>query len=132
MRESPQCQLTAISPHWDQSTQIGHSAVVAGISQKGHWTVNKRLHELLVSPMIENEVVDWLQKSLVFRHRKNDRDISLRLSKYMRLPAWSSRTFWQVHISLILELTVKVIISVIVVERNLFVGSPHCCSVTIA
>jgi hypothetical protein len=56
-----------------------HSALV-------HWTADKRLNELLVSPMIENEVVDWLQKSLVFRRRKNDRDIPLHLSKYTRLP----------------------------------------------
>jgi hypothetical protein len=83
-----------------------HSALV-------HWTVDKRLDELHVSPMIKNEVVDWLQESLVFRRRKNERDIPLRLNKYMRLP-WSGRTFWQVHNSLILELTVKVIISVIV------------------
>jgi hypothetical protein len=78
-----------------------------------HWTVDKRPNELLVSPMIENEVVDWFQKSLVFRRRKNDRDIPLHLSKYTRFP-WSGCTFWQVHHSLILELTVKVIISVIV------------------
>jgi hypothetical protein len=83
-----------------------HSALV-------HWTVNKRLNELLVSPMVENKVVDWLQKSLVFRRRKNDHDIPPHLSKYMR-PPWSSRTLWQVHNYLILELTVKVIISVIV------------------
>jgi hypothetical protein len=83
-----------------------HSALV-------HWTVDTRLNELLVSPMIGNEVVDWLQKSLVFRHRKNDHDIPLCLSKYMRLP-WSGHTFWQVQNSLILELAVKVIMSVIV------------------
>jgi hypothetical protein len=63
--------------------------------------------------MIENEVVDWLHKSLVFWHRKNERYIPLCLSKYMRLPR-DGRTFWQVHNHLILELTVKVIISVIV------------------
>jgi hypothetical protein len=63
--------------------------------------------------MIDNEAVDWLQKSLVFQRCKNDRDIPLCLSKYTRLP-WNGCTFWQVHNSLILELTVKVIISVIV------------------
>jgi hypothetical protein len=59
-----------------------HSALVL-------WTVDKRLNELLVSAMIENEVVDWLQKSLAVRRRKNDRGIPLCLSKYMRLP-WSA------------------------------------------
>jgi hypothetical protein len=96
-----------------------HSALV-------HWTVNKRLNELLVSPMIENEVVYWLQKSLVFLRCTNDRDIPLRLGKYTRFP-WSGCTFWQVHNSLILELTVKVIISVIVkyVEGNAVLLLPH-------
>ncbi len=95
-----------------------HSALV-------HWTVDKRLSELLVSPMIENEVVDWLPKSLGFRHRKNDRGIPLHWSKYTSL-SLSGRTFWQVHNSLILELTVKVIISVIVkyVEKKM----QFCCS----
>jgi hypothetical protein len=97
-----------------------HSALV-------HWTVDKRLNELLVSPMIENEVVvDWLQKRLVFRRRKNYCDVPLCLSKYTRLP-WSRHIFWQeVHNSLIIELTVKVIISVIVkyVEGKM----QFCCS----
>jgi hypothetical protein len=76
--------------------------------------------------MIENEVVDWLQKSLVFWHDKNDRDIPFCLSKYTRLP-WSGCTFWQVHNSLILELTVKVIISVIVkhVEEKMQFDCSH-------
>jgi hypothetical protein len=95
-----------------------HSALV-------HWTVRKRLNEPLVSPMIENEVVDWLQKSLVFRHRKNDHDIPLCLSKYTRLP-WSGRTFWQVNNSLIFELTVKVIILVIV--KHVEGKMQFCCS----
>jgi hypothetical protein len=62
-----------------------HSALV-------HWTVNNKPNELLVSPMIENEVVDWLQKILGFRRHKNDRDIPVCLSIYTRL-LWSGHTF---------------------------------------
>ena len=88
--------------------------------------VDKSMNALRdVSQRMENEVVEWLQKRVVFPCRKKTQDIHLRLSKYTRLTR-SGSTFWEVHNSLLLELPVKVIISVIVkyVEDKM----QFCCS----